>query len=308
MTAGWGNVGRAVVARLQADGHRVTVLDGRPTPEGLRADRHVAGRSYSLESVTEALEGAEAVIHLEWSGGVHEANQDPGLAHDRNSTGFLALLERCRQDGRPLIYASSGVYPGDRAEPWPETTPLATHSVYAVQKSYAEGLLRSYVYGKGVSGASLRIANVYGPGARPTQVLPRLRAAIEAGEAINLTGDGGQVRDFIHADDVARAFAAGLTRASELKGEPINVGTGVGTSMLELARLVMRLMGREVEIRYAPARGEESRYLTHGGQRAAERLGWRAEVSLEEGLSRSANRRRVIGRVRTGRRSGRRGG
>ena len=112
VTAGWGNVGRAVVARLQADGHRVTVLDGRPTPEGLRADRHVAGRSYSLESVTEALEGAEAVIHLEWSGGVHEANQDPGLAHDRNSTGFLALLERCRQDGRPLIYASSGVTDG----------------------------------------------------------------------------------------------------------------------------------------------------------------------------------------------------
>lgn len=277
-------MGFAVVRTLRSQGHVCRVLDGRPLAIEDTDVTHIYGRSYDSIVRERALEGVEAVIHLEWSGGVHEANADPLRTHERNVGGALALLEACRTRKIPILFASSGVYPGTDAAPYTEDVPLARHSFYGVQKSHVEGLLSAYSHAFGIPALSLRFGNVYGPGARESQIIPRLRRAIRANEPVTLTGDGGQRRDFIHVQDVADAIVVALSKVGEFQGDPINVGTGVGTSLKELTEQLGQISGHTPEIRYAPARGEESRYLTLDPQRAAERLGWTSRIPLAEGL------------------------
>lgn len=278
-------MGRAVVKRLVSDGHQVVLLDGRDYPVDLLVAGAVSGRTFESEPLRAAMLGCEAVVHLEWSGAVHEATVDPLGTHERNTTGSLNLLEACRRQGARFLFASSAVYAGESPEPSREDARPSTRSLYAIQKLYVERALAAYVRNFGIEGASLRLFNVYGEGGRETHIVPRILQALRTGAPISLTGDGGQMRDFVHLDDVAAAFSAAL-RAPNLQGEAINVGTGTGTSLLDLSRTLMRLAGREVEIRFGPARGEESRYLIADPAYAANRLGWRAQVGLEEGLGR----------------------
>jgi UDP-glucose 4-epimerase len=280
VTGGGGLVGRAVVSRLLAEGRPVTVLDARDAPAGCR---HVRGRAFDESAVAAALEGAAAVVHLEWSGGVRDATEDPLGKHHRSVTTSLALLDAARERGLRFVFASTCLYRGDTPAPLTEDAPLNDRAVYAVQKRYVEMAVGAYARSYGLPASVLRFFNVYGPGGKPTEILPRLRAAIAKGEPIRITGDGGQERDFVHVSDVAAAVVAALD-APEPSPDPINVGTGVGTSMFALVHLVGEVMGRDVRIEHVPAHGEEARYLIADIRRARERLGWQPTVALRDGL------------------------
>ncbi|MGV3616311.1 MAG: NAD-dependent epimerase/dehydratase family protein [Fimbriimonas sp.] len=282
VTAGGGLVGRAVVNRLLAEGRAVTVLDEREAPSGAF---RVSGRVFDASALSQALEGVTSVVHLEWSGGIRDATADPFGKHQRAVTASLALLEEARVRGLRLVFASTCVYRGDSPDPLPEDSPLNERAIYTVQKRYVEMAIGAYVRSYGLSAATLRFFNVYGPGGKPGEILPRLRAAIAAGEPIRITGDGGQRRDFVHVEDVAAAVVAAL-EAENPGAEPINIGTGVGTSMLELVALVGETLGRPVTVEHVPAHGEEARFLVADVSRARERLGWVPTIDLRAGLQR----------------------
>jgi UDP-glucose 4-epimerase len=279
ITAGGGLVGRAVASRLLAQGRPVTVLDTRDAPAGCR---HVRGRAFDAPAMAEALEGVAAIVHLEWSGGVRDATEDPLGKHHRSVTTSLALLDAARERGLPFVFASTCLYRGDTPAPLAEDAPLNDRAVYAVQKRYVEMAVGAYARSYGLPASVLRFFNVYGPGGKPTEILPRLRTAIAKGDPIRITGDGGQERDFVHVSDVASAVVAALD--ADAGPDPINVGTGVGTSMLALVHLVGEALGREVRIEHIPAHGEEARYLIADIRRARERLGWQPTVALRHGL------------------------
>lgn len=285
VTAGAGLIGQAVVSELVHCGRSVVVLDGRAFPNLPRGVRQVAGRITDHEPLAEFAQDVDAVIHLEWSGGVAEAQRDPISAHRRSVDPFLNLLELGRVHRLPIIFASTSTYPGHSDTPWREEAGLARHSVYAVQKAYAEGMLAAHCHTHGIGGVSLRIANAYGPGGRATQIIPRIRSAISTGQPIYLTGDGGQVRDFVHVSDVAVAVRLALEQIDRRQGEPINIGTGRGTSMRELADLMLELARAKVEIIFTPARPEESRTLVLDPSRARDWLGWQPKIDLANGLA-----------------------
>lgn len=281
ITAGGGLIGGTLARRLLANGVDVTVLDERPGPFGVR---QVMGRNYEPTAVESALEGVTDVVHLEWSGGVREATGEPLAKHERAVTASIRLLEEARLRGLRFLYSSTSPYRGEVAEPLPETAPISERSIYAVQKRYVEAMVAAYALNHGVRAATLRIFNAYGPGGRPGAIINRVVQALEADQPVAVNGDGLQVRDYVHVDDVATAFIAALNSPT-LDGMPINVGTGVGTSLLDLARQIAAIAGKEVRFEFHPAKGEEARYLIADITRARHVLGWTPAIALEEGLT-----------------------
>jgi UDP-glucose 4-epimerase len=136
---------------------------------------------------------------------------------------------------------------------------------------------------------ALRYFNVYGPRmdihGLYTEVLIRWMERIEAGQAPLILGDGTQTMDFVFTEDIARANL--LAASADVTDEVFNIGSGTETSLTELAQALLRAMGSDLPLEFGPPRGVNSvtRRLADVSQ-AAERLGWKSDITLDEGLRR----------------------
>jgi UDP-glucose 4-epimerase len=157
-------------------------------------------------------------------------------------------------------------------------------SPYGQSKHAAEGYLALYERLYGISGLSLRLGNVYGPRQDPlgeAGVIAIFCGKLREGGRPTVFGDGKQTRDYIYVGDVVSAALAAAE--SEARG-PINVGTGIETDVLELAARLGELGGKSFEPDFAPAREGEVQRVSVDPARAAQELGWKAEVGLADGL------------------------
>jgi UDP-glucose 4-epimerase len=224
---------------------------------------------------------------LEWSGSVHRTTLEPVQTNRHNTEANLLVLEAAKRLRIPMTFASTCVYSGESARPMREGDAINVRSLYVAQKLYAESCVKAYASMFGLSACSLRVFNVYGTDGAPFQILPRIKEALRTGTPITLTGDGGQVRDFIHSEDVAAAFCRSIGKT--FQGEAFNVGTGTGTSMLELIQMAMAVTGKQIPIEFTPAKGEEARFLIADTRQAALSLGFQTSITLEQGLEHILN-------------------
>jgi dTDP-L-rhamnose 4-epimerase len=167
-----------------------------------------------------------------------------------------------------------------------EDEPLWPASVYAATKLHQEHLTAAFGRATGVAVTALRYHNVYGP-AMPRDtpyagVAAIFRSEIEAGRPPRVLEDGGQTRDFVHVDDVARATVAAATSDRPVDG-PLNVASGRPCTVLEMARRLCDGTGLEPEV-VGGTRSGDVRHVVASAERAAERLGFRAAVGWEEGI------------------------
>ncbi|MDI3281536.1 MAG: GDP-mannose 4,6-dehydratase, partial [Bacillota bacterium] len=205
-----------------------------------------------------------------------------------------------------VVYASSSsVYGNAPVLPRREEEPLAPCSPYAVSKAEGEVYARLFAELYGLETVGLRYFNVYGPRqdeASPyAAVIPRFIGAALAGRPPVIYGDGEQTRDFTYVADVVRANLL-AAEAPGVSGEVFNIAGGAETSINELFALVGRAVGRlgltwAVQPLHEPARPGEVRRSRAEVVKAEERLGFRAQVSLEEGLARTVE---WFGRMRKG--------
>ena len=234
----------------------------------------------------------EAVFHLAAQIDVRKSMADPGFDARLNVVGTLNALEAATRAGAGrFVFTSTGgaIYgEGEGREndlPFAETAACRPFSVYGQSKLAAEGYLELYRRVRGLSTATLRLGNVYGP--RQDPALEAGVVAIFCGLARDggnptVFGDGEQTRDYIHVHDVVSALLA--ARDSDLPG-PFNVGTGEETSVLALAESVGRLAGREdFDPNFEPAREGEVERTYLDVSLAGRELDWRPERNLEAGL------------------------
>jgi len=220
--------------------------------------------------------------------------QKPGHDADINLIGLLNLLEGAREGGvKRVVFASSGgvVYGESAALPHPESAPKLPVSPYGVSKLASEFYLAQYAILYGLVVRSLRYANVYGPRQNPhgeAGVVAIFGSRLRNRQAITVYGDGSQTRDYVYVGDVARASllateapAAVPTAIDELA---LNVGTGIETSVNQLANAMMAATGLQVPLTHAPARPGELQRSAVAPGKAAKAIGWRPEVTLAEGL------------------------
>jgi UDP-glucose 4-epimerase len=286
VTGGAGFVGSHLVERLIADGWQVLVIDdlshgSAPNlPDEVRLER--------LDIAIDELDAPvrdwnpRAVFHLAAQTSVPVSMHDPlrDLAVNVTGTHRVAAAARQAGAGRLVFVSSGGAIYGEATRPATEATLPAPSSYYGVHKLAAEG----HVALAGVPYAIARPTNIYGP--RQTSGLEGAVVAAFVGQALarqalTIDGDGRQTRDFVHVRDVVDA----LVRLGEGKG-PIgiwNVASGRRTSIDDLANVVERAAGADLDRAYRPARLGDVR---DSGASAARlrRLGWRTTVSLLSGI------------------------
>lgn len=298
VTGGAGTIGSTVVDRLVAAGAReIAVLDNfvRGRRENLTGAlacdtvRVVEGDIRNRSLVTELMKGTDFVFHLA-AIRITQCSMEPRLALEVLVDGTYEIVEAAAEAGvRKVIASSSASVYGLATEfPTPEDHhPYANDTLYGAAKTFNEGLLRSFHAMKGLDYVALRYFNVYGPRmdihGLYTEVLIRWMERIEAGQPPLILGDGLQTMDFVFTEDIARANL--LAAESDATDEVFNIASGTETSLRELAGALQQTMGSTLPLEFGPPRGVNSvtRRLADVS-RAEKRLGWRAEVGLEEGL------------------------
>lgn len=296
VTGGAGFIGSHLVERLLKDGHRVRVLDDLATGrlEHLAAARENPRFSFhqvdvsSFERIAPLFEKADWVFHLAALADIVPSIVEPLKYHRANVDSTAAVLEAARaaKAGRFVYAASSSCYGLPDQFPTPETAPARPMYPYALTKHVGEQYVLHWGKVYQLPCVSLRLFNVYGPRARTAgtygAVMGVFLAQKLAGRPFTVVGDGSQTRDFTYVTDVAAAFAAAAESAVE--GEIFNVGSGGSYSVNEL----VRLLGGEV-VRIPKRPGEPDRTFADI-RKISEALGWRPQVSFQEGVRRMLER------------------
>ena len=294
VTGGAGFIGAHSCRALLEAGHAVTALDDlshgkrEAVPPGV--DLVVMDvRSPDLAASLARLR-PEAVLHLSAQMDVRRSVADPMHDASVNVLGTVNALAAARRAGaRRFVFASSGgaVYGEQEAFPAPEQHPRRPASPYGVSKLCGEEYLE-LARRDGLSTLSLRYANVYGPGQDPMGeagvVAIFLHKMLQGGDPV-INGDGEQTRDFVYVEDVARANVLALSSATT---GALNVGTGVETSVKEVARILAQAAGHRKAIAHGPAAPGEQRRSSVDPRAARAQLGWEPRVALGEGLARTA--------------------
>lgn len=291
VTGGAGFIGFHSVTALQAQGVAVLVIDdlrhgcGLPLPSGVE----LVTAELSTAEAAGAIRGfhPQACLHLAAQGGVSRSVRDPAGDAMVNVVGTVALLKACADAGcRRVVFASSGgaIYGHARKLPSPETAIPAPLSPYGAAKLAGEGYLGMFSRTFGLSALALRYSNVYGPyqdGTGEAGVVAISCERLLSGRAPQIRGDGEQTRDFIFVGDVVAANLLAL--AGDLSG-PINIGTGVGTSVRRVVDELIRIAGFPGAAEPVPAREGEVRATFLDVQRARRMLDWTARTTLSDGL------------------------
>ena len=297
VTGGAGFIGSNLVDGLVARDNEVTVLDDLST--GKRENLHpaIAAGAELIEAdvrdasaVRDVVDRAEpdVIFHLAAQIDVRKSAADPAADARINVEGTINVLEAARAAGvRRFVNTSTGgaVYGEGQIIPAPEDHPVAPEAPYGQSKFAAEGYCELYGRLHGMSTISLRYGNVYGPRQDPlgeAGVIAIFCGRLIGGERPIVFGDGLQTRDYIHVDDVVTANLAAVD--SDATG-PINIGTGVETTVLQLVEALAPLAEASFEPDHQPERPGEVRRIALDCARAREVLRWQAQVGLEDGLT-----------------------
>lgn len=295
VTGGAGFVGAALVRRLVAAGARVTVLDDLFTgrreniPEGVA---FVEGSVCDTSLVERTVAAHPLVIHAA-ARNIVVSTRNPREDYETNIGGTLNVLLAARAAKvRRVVYTSStSVYGNPRYLPINEDDHLSLLTPYAVSKLAGEHYCIAFYESYGLPAAAVRYSNVFGPGQDPSNpycgVVAKFIDALFANRAPVVHGDGNQTRDFTYIDDAVEATLLALTSERAL-GEVFNVGTGVETTVNQLAETLIRLTGATQRPEHSDRRDVDNiRRRVVNIEKTRRTLRWVPEVTLEEGLRRT---------------------
>ncbi len=285
VTGGGGFIGSHLVEALLARGYEVRVLDNFTTGRLDRIDRSadlVQGDIREGTSIAPSFQGVDCVFHTAALPRVPLSIENPLETHMVNVVGTINVLLAARDAGvrRVVFSGSSSVYGDQPHLPLDEEMRPNPLSPYALQKLAGEQYTRLFHRLYGIETLTLRYFNVFGPrmateGAYLTVISAFLQARHE-GRPLPIYGDGEQTRDFTHVRDVVRANVLAID--SEIAdGRPINIGQGRSVSVNWIAE---RIGGPKI---YRPARAGDVRNTLADHSLAERVLGWRPQVSTEQG-------------------------
>jgi UDP-glucose 4-epimerase len=302
VSGGAGFIGSHVADRFLAEGWTVHLLDNLATgkrenlpPQAVFHEGDI--RDASSASLVAALQ-PNVLVHLAAQMDVRKSVADPVFDAHTNVVGSLNLLEAVRHGSpatRVVFSSTGGVLYGDHTTPPNvETFPKDPESPYAIAKLSVELYLAYYARVHGLDTVALRYGNVYGPRQDPhgeAGVVAIFCGRILEDRPLTIFGNGRQTRDYVYVSDVVDATWRAATRTlpapALLDERAFNIGTGVGTPVLRLAEILCDVSGRRPPIEHAPARPGEQQESFVEVSKAAQLLGWRPAISLQDGLARS---------------------
>jgi UDP-glucose 4-epimerase len=293
-TGGAGFIAGHTIPLLLEKGYRVRIFDNMARGNRDMVNEFIATGKVDLVeqdvryggAVRSAMQGCTDVIHFA-TVSINKSVADPYESIDINMVGNHNVFAAAADLGvRRVVFASSAsVYGDPKKLPMQEDDRLDPLTPYCISKRAGEDLLGFYQRQKGLSWIALRFFNVYGPGqkieAYYTSVINTFIQRLRAGQAPIIDGKGEQSMDFIHVTDLARAVVAAVE--SERDNLPINIGTGVDTSIAQLTKILIQAVGVDVEPIFNPRDVLVSRRAADI-TRAREVLGWSPTITVEKGM------------------------
>jgi dTDP-glucose 4,6-dehydratase len=293
---GAGFIGSAFARqRLREHGDEIVVLDkltyaGRE--ENLHEVRDASGLRFlrgaieDADAVADAVAGCDAIVNFAAETHVDRSIAEPDAFVQTNGRGTYVLLEAARERGLRLVQVSTDeVYGSLDAGTFTEDSPLRPSSPYSASKAGADLLVSSYFHTYGLETVICRGSNNYGPYQHPEKLIPLMLLNALHGDPLPVYGDGMNVRNWIFADDFARAVGMVLERGRP--GEVYNAGGPDECSNLEVVQRILALCGRDdALIELVPDRpGHDRRYSLSSDKVRA--LGWEPATRFDAGLERT---------------------
>jgi len=298
VTGGAGFIGSHIVDAFLAEGHDVCVVDSLWSHGGGRRENvpdaatfvHMDLRDEGLAGVFEKFK-PDLVCHHAAQHSVAIGSRDPQYDAQVNVIGMINMLEAAVKCGaKKVTFASSAATYGDIDKmPADENSPQRPMSPYGITKMVTEHYLRFFKQEHGLEYTALRYGNVFGPRQDPNGEAGVI--AIFIGKFLNKQGvridwDGEQTRDYVYVSDVVRANIAALTKGN---GEIFVIGAGKKTSVNDVYRALVEITGFEAPITHAQRRAGDAREVYFDPSKAARDLGWKAQVSLIEGMQKTVD-------------------
>ena len=299
VTGGAGFIGSHIAQSLLEQGHQVRVLDNFSTGKRENIEDLQRFANHQLEvlegdirdasSVDEAVRGVDILFHEAAFVSVPQSMEEPQTCFDVNISGTSQLFEAARRAGvrRAVVASSAAVYGESEALPLVEETPLQPKSPYAVSKRVDEMYAELFTSSFRFEVVALRYFNVYGPRQRPDSMyaaaVPIFARRLLDNKPVIVFGDGGQTRDLINVRDIVHAnlIAAEHPHAA---GKIFNICSGIETRLLDLLDVMYELLPDVPPHIFAAPRAGDIYRSVGNPQKAENVMGFRAEVSLVDGL------------------------
>jgi UDP-glucose 4-epimerase len=282
-----GFVGRNVVEKLIREGERVVASD-------IAEDPFKGNVTYQKtdvldrEKIFDVVKGGDVVVDLAASPLVSSLEDAVGNMKV-NIEGTLNILDASRKwKVRKVIYSSASSVVGNvKYNPVDEEHPCYPKTAYAVAKKACEDYIRVYNETFGLNYLIFRFFNIYGPwqSTRSGALIPNFYQRLRQNQEFQVFGDGSNTRDFTYVGDVADFYYTAIKQ--DVKNLVVNMGTGRGTSIIELIKLASKTLGVEPRIAYKPSRPGEIGNFEADTRRLVRLFGKKPSTSLEEGLKRT---------------------
>ena len=288
VTGSSGQLGSFVCEELR-EGNTVIGLDVRPQPYDKIKAISVVGDICEPSQVRDALKGVQAVIHCAAQVSVEMSTQDPLSDAKVNVLGTVNMLNQSMLAGvgRFVYVSSAAIFGPPKYIPLDENHPTQPMSNYGASKLAGEKYALAYAKNSKMEVISVRPFNFYSARADPKSpysgVITKFAARLKQGMPPVIEGDGRQTRDFIHARDVARMLATVLSK-KDLSGEVFNCGSGISTSIHNLADIMIKLSGKQVKPEFAAPRVGDIKDSLSATTKAIGVLGFKPKISLQDGL------------------------
>ncbi|WP_163551923.1 UDP-glucuronic acid decarboxylase family protein [Candidatus Frankia alpina] len=296
VAGGAGFLGSHLCDRLLAEGTEVVCIDNFLTggPDNVDRLRTRDGFRLLRRDVTEPLDVAgpvDAVLNLASPASPVDYHALPLETLAAGASGTARLLDLARRkDARFVLASTSEVYGDPQVHPQPErywghVNPIGPRSMYDEAKRFAEALTTAHRATRGTRTGIVRIFNTYGPRMRAEdgRAVPTFIVQALGGEPVTVAGDGSQTRSLCYVDDLVDGFVRMMS--NEVSG-PVNIGSPYEMTVLELARLVVRLCGTGAPIEFIPRPPDDPSVRRPDITLARETLGWQPRVDVRDGLMR----------------------
>ncbi len=300
VTGGAGFIGTHLCRALSYEGNSVLVLDLKKPQVLVPGVTYLEGDIRNPEQIQAALSKADAVFHLAALASMPYCQSYPLESYQTNVLGTANVLEAIRQENlkrsTPIqfVFTSSSAVYGKLGKPKKKLSEqlllAAPLSFYAAQKLAAEHMILNYSRHHQIPAMVFRLFNIYGPGQDLSSpyagVMTLYLSALQKRQPLKIDGTGKQTRDFIYVTDVANVMALTLkVSLTKWNAEPMNLGCGKSTSVLDLAKKMLAVSKIQVKLERRPSRQGDVSYSCADIRKLTQTLKWKPQVDLESGLS-----------------------